>query len=102
MCKCMIYKIEYSDEKMKNYSEKMDEFAEYLVREDSKGKIPLFITGSGISRSVPNMAQIMNKIQILIEEHVQDEYSSVFQKIYKEYVEGNELEEHKQKSKLLT
>ena len=102
MCKCMIYKIEDSDEKMKNYSEKMDEFAEYLVREDSKGKIPLFITGSGISRSVPNMAQIMNKIQILIEEHVQDEYSSVFQKIYKEYVEGNELEEHMQQSKLLT
>ena len=91
MCKCMIYMIEDSDEKMKNYSEKMDEFAEYLVREDSKGKIPLFITGSGISRSVPNMAQIMNKIQILIEEHVQDEYSSVFQKIYKEYVVKKEV-----------
>lgn len=64
MSKSFIYKYngesnESQEEKAnreKLYQEKISEFAEHIAKNYVKGKRVLIITGSGISRSVPGMA----------------------------------------------
>ncbi|MCM1232496.1 MAG: HD domain-containing protein [Ruminococcus flavefaciens] len=110
--KCMIYKSKNNtSEETKYYNQQIKSFADYLSTENSKGKFPLIITGSGISDQVPNMSEMMDKLKNLIlsiPENGINSYSNTFQEILKEYNENmenpdrNEAELHTQQSRLLT
>lgn len=98
---CMIYKTKNdSNEEKIHYQEKISNLAEQIAKEFWKGKIPLIITGSGISQTVPNMKSIMKKIEDLINEN--EGYSSVFSNILEEYKSRQPYDEHTQQSRLLT
>lgn len=107
--KCMIYKAKDNTAEEKNYYKlKIEEFSSYLAMEYRKGKFPLIITGSGISRNVPGMKRMMEKLVELVETININQYSEIFQKIYKEYKESlsvsdwNASEVHMQQSRILT
>ena len=107
--KCMIYKAKDNiDEETKYYKQTIENFSKYLAAEFRKGKIPLIITGSGISQKVPGMKKMMEKIVELVATVDRAQYSETFQKIYREYndsineQEGNAAEVHMQQSRLLT
>ena len=98
---CMIYKTKNdSNEEKLHYKEKISMLAEQIAKEYWKGKIPLIITGSGISPTVPNMKRIMKKIEEFIDE--KKGYSSVFNGILEEYKACKSYDEHVQQSRLLT
>lgn len=107
--KCMIYNAKDSTfEEKRYYKQKIEKFSNYLATEYCKGKIPLFITGSGISKNVPGMKEMMEKLIKLVESIDIAEYSDIFQKIYKEYKASigesvsNASEVHMQQSRILT
>ncbi|MDO4304222.1 MAG: HD domain-containing protein [Bacillota bacterium] len=107
--KCMIYNAkDNTTEETKYYKRKIGEFSEYLAAESCKGKIPLIITGSGISPNVPGMTAMMDKLVALVKNADLNQYSEVFQKIYREYCDSisnsarNASEVHMQQSRLLT
>lgn len=107
--KCMIYNAkDNTTEETKYYKRKIGEFSEYLAAESRKGKIPLIITGSGISPNVPGMTDMMDKLVELVQNADLKQYSEVFQKIYREYCDSisnpdrNASEVHMQQSRLLT
>lgn len=108
--KCMIYKArDNTAEETSYYKQKIEDFSKYLAAEFRKGKIPLIITGSGISQNVPGMKRMMEKIVELVEADNKDhQYSEIFQKIFREYNDSlsgqdrNPSEVHMQQSRLLT
>lgn len=107
--KCMIYKAkDNTTEENRYYKQRIEEFSNYLATEYRKGKFPLFITGSGISQSVPGMKKMMETLIELVETFDIAKYSEIFQKIYKEYKESisglvcNSSEVHMQQSRILT
>ncbi len=106
---CMIYQAKDNTAGETDYYKKrIKEFSTYLAAEFRKGKIPLFITGSGISQNVPGMSAMMDKIAELVEKVNINQCSEIFQKIFKEYndcinhPDRNASEVHLQQSRLLT
>ncbi len=103
---CMIYRsVKDSEEEKKKYGEEIENLGKYLAQETAKGKVPLIITGSGISSSVPNMAEMMEKIEELVEADGLSSYSETFRNIFREYVDEKHnkgVELHTLQSRLLT
>lgn len=86
-----------------HYNNKIRDFAEIIASGYSKEKKVLLITGSGISDSVPNMTELMNKIIDLIESETKPENRSpVFKEIFDDYCNAKDSEKHQMQSRLLT
>lgn len=67
--------------------------AQHIFNENKKNKIPLIITGSGISSNIPGMPDIMNKICDLLNEHrKKDKFSSTLDEIQNNYEKNKESE----------
>lgn len=85
------------------YNEQINKFAEEIAREYYKGKRTLIITGSGISSSVPNMSDLMEKLKSLIDNHDSAwQKSQVFIDIFDDCYNSKSRELHQKQSRLLT
>lgn len=85
------------------YKEQINKFAEEIAWENYKGKRPLIITGSGISSSVPNMSELMEKLKSLIDSSDSAwQKSQVFIDIFDDCYNSKSRELHQKQSRLLT
>lgn len=92
-----------SDDEKNNYYGIIKDVASNMFEGYIKGKKILVITGSGISRSVPCMDQIMKKIESLIDSYDKNwEKSKTFKQIYEEYRNASKTEKHQMQARLLT
>ncbi len=104
MCEFMIFKSDTNTPQDEiHYEKKIDFFSKKICGDYLKRKKVLIITGSGISSTVPDMKEIMDKIEQLIDCYDDSwEKSDVFNGIYEDYRRPTELEKHQTQSRLLT
>ena len=79
-----------------NYAKTIKEFCQHIHCEHNKNKIPLIITGSGISmvegnkhKSIPSIHEMMNKLLDLIDKICKDTKSDILTNMIKEYKEAS-------------
>lgn len=82
-----------------NYDKSIDKVCQHLRCEHNKNKIPLIITGSGISmvggekqKSVPSIHEMMNKLLNLIDDICNDTKSDILTNMIKEYKDASNPE----------